>query len=56
MKYIVAVKYKYDTKIFEFDTEKCRNEFVDEIKSDTIDIALSQIEESEWKLFIFVVE
>ena len=47
MKYLITAKYKYDTKIFEFDTEKCRNEFVDEIKSDVIDISLSQIEESE---------
>ena len=49
MKYIVVVKYKkiYDTKVFEFDTEKCRNEFVNEIKSNTTDITLSQIEESK---------
>ena len=47
MKYIVAVKYEYDTKIFEFETEKCRKEFINEIKTDAVDIVLSQIEESE---------
>ena len=47
MKYIVAVKYKYDTKIFEFDTEKGRDMFIKEIKSDAVEIVLSQIEENE---------
>ena len=47
MKYIVAVKYEYDTKIFEFETKKGRDMFIKEIKSDAVEIVLSQIEENE---------
>ena len=55
MKYIVAVKYQdsedldYKTEIFEFNSKENRNEFIGDIKHLAKDIALSQIEETEWK-------
>ena len=58
MKYIVAVKYRvsegwedllYKTELFEFNSKKDRSEFIKEIKHIAHDIALSQIEEVEWK-------
>ena len=53
MKYLVAVKYdKSDSntnksEIFEFNSLKNRDLFLDDIKSIAKDIALSQVEETE---------
>ena len=45
MKFIVAVKYKFNTEIFEFDSEEARNAFVSDVRPVALDIALSQIED-----------
>ena len=62
MKYLVAVKYldsetyKIESEVFEFKKEKDREEFINEVKPIVREIALSQVEEKEWRLFIFVEE
>tara|TARA_Y100000310_G_scaffold339816_1_gene433683 strand:- start:1270 stop:1431 length:162 start_codon:yes stop_codon:yes gene_type:complete len=51
MKYIVAVKYKssktykYEHEIFEFNTKRDRDLFINDIQPVAKDIALSQIED-----------
>tara|TARA_Y100001963_G_C6651422_1_gene385898 strand:- start:342 stop:503 length:162 start_codon:yes stop_codon:yes gene_type:complete len=53
MKYIVAVKYKNSTnlkhshEVFEFDSLKDRDLFINDIKPVSRDIMLSQIEDEE---------